>query len=84
MDERATGRLWQDVFSMRERVMYTVYDYWTDRRRLLEYLASGRATREEEPAFALRLEEMSAVLDGLTDGVVGGPFGELSGWELDP
>lgn len=76
MDERQTGRMWRDVFSMQNRMMYNVYDYWADRRRLLEYLAEGTATPTEEAAYMLRIEEMTAVLDGLTDGMLGGPFGD--------
>ncbi len=76
IDERQTGRMWRDVFSMQNRIMYNVYDYWADRRRILEYLAAGTATAAEEAAYLLRLEEMSAVLDALTDGIIGGAFGE--------
>lgn len=76
MDERQTGRIWRDIFSMQNRVMYNVYDYWADRRRLLEFLADGTATDEEEVAYSLRLEEMTAVLDAMSGGMLGGPFGE--------
>jgi photosystem II stability/assembly factor-like uncharacterized protein len=80
MDERLTGRMWIDIFRMRERIMYNIVDYWADRRRLLEYLAAGTATPAEEQAYLLRLAEMSAVLDALSDGFIGGPFGDEP-WE---
>lgn len=76
LDERTTGRMWLDVLHMRDRVMYTIYDYWSDRNRLLGYLARGGNTAMEEQAYVMRLEEMTAVLDGLTNGLIGGPFGE--------
>jgi photosystem II stability/assembly factor-like uncharacterized protein len=79
MDERTTGRIWLDVLRMRDLVMYTVYDYWTDRSRVLGSLARGGNTTLEEYAYVMRLEEMTAVLDGLTDGLLGGPFGEERG-----
>jgi photosystem II stability/assembly factor-like uncharacterized protein len=79
-DERTTGRLWRDIHSMRDRIMYTIYDYWADRRRLLEYLAAGTNSANEEAVFQMRLAEMTAVVDGLTGGFLGGPFGDAA-WE---
>jgi photosystem II stability/assembly factor-like uncharacterized protein len=76
LDERATGRMWLDILRMRDRVMYMVYDYWSDRHRMLNYLARGGNDLLAEQAYVMRLEEMSAVLDGMTDGFLGGPFGE--------
>jgi photosystem II stability/assembly factor-like uncharacterized protein len=75
-NEQGTGRVWQDIRQMRDRVMDTVYLYWSDRRRLLEYLAHGNNTAAEERAYELRLEEMSAVLDALSGGSVGGAYGD--------
>lgn len=74
LDERTTGRMWLDILSMRDRLMYMIYDYWTDRHRLLGYLARGGNSFLEEQGYIMRLEETSAVLDGLTDGLIGGPF----------
>jgi photosystem II stability/assembly factor-like uncharacterized protein len=81
-DERTTGRLWDDIYKMRTRLVDNVYYYWADRRRLLEFLASGRATDAEEQTYLMRLEEMSAVLDSLSGGFMGGPFGDIE-WALD-
>lgn len=78
MDERLTGRLWIDIQRMRERVQYDIYDSWTDRNRLLRGLARGDTTPEEERAYLLRLEETTAVLDGMTGNLLDGPFGD--GW----
>ena len=76
LDERTTGRMWLDVLRMRDRVMFTIYDYWADRHQLLNVLARGGNGPLDEQAYVMRLEEMSAVLDGITDGFVGGAFGE--------
>lgn len=78
MDERLTGRMWVDIQRMRERVLYMMYDYWADRHRLLRHLARGTTTPLEELAYISRLEETTAVIDGLTGGLLNGPFGD--GW----
>jgi photosystem II stability/assembly factor-like uncharacterized protein len=76
VDERLTGRIWLDMFRMRDRLITNIVLYWNDRRRLLDYLATGTATPAEEQAYHLRLAEMSAVMDSLSGGFLGGPFGD--------
>jgi photosystem II stability/assembly factor-like uncharacterized protein len=75
-DERMTGRIWLDMFRMRDRLITNIALYWNDRRRLLDYLAAGTATPAEEQAYQLRLAEMTAVMDALSGGFLGGPFGD--------
>lgn len=76
VDERQAASGWLEVRRVRRQVQTAVLDTWVERRRLLGELAMRPLEPLGAERTALRIEELTALLDALTGGVYGGSLGE--------
>lgn len=77
-DEAAVGRAQPAWYAAERRVIERVREAWSARRRLMAEMTLGDAPRGEDAALKharnlLRLEELTAELDGITGGAFSNP-----------
>ena len=72
-DRAETNSIWRDVTKVRQRVMHTVADYWFERQRVLEELASTSHGPDETRDLTLRAAEMTSALDAMSGGMLTSP-----------
>lgn len=76
LDERQTSRAWLEARRVRRETQVVVSDAYVERRRLLVELATRAMPSARAERVALRVEELTALLDVLGAGVYRGSLGE--------
>ena len=77
-DERAVGDIWRGIYDQAWKfIWYTTEDYWAERRRLLEDLATVVTDPLEVISYIWRIQEATIFLNILSGGMFEDPFKDI-------